>query len=803
MTSFPTMADWLATLDHAQLTAVLERNPVAAAGARVRDLDELAKRLTHPASLSNTIQGAPMPIIEVVEAVSALGAAASPGALAGLLDDAGAGPEAHREQVDKWLEVAAAAALLWVDDGLIRLNPGFDQMIMVPLAIGRPSRMLLADLKTDILGHILRAWGRRAPTRKAERLALVTELFANFDGIRRVVAEAPGDMLDLLTNRAQRRLASARSVIAYADEGERLDDDDDIFGFGSFDTEGYQARREMWDWLANAGIGVRQGYGRFGATELPSEAYLALAPSTFRAPFHPETPMLTPVSTAPEQVDRASGAAAGQFLGSAMAILETAARDRIRLLKSGGVGSRELTRFAKDVASDVATLRMTLVLADRLDLLGWRYGSAYLGTAPAFDSWRRLPPERRMLDLVMAWFAPGVAATRERDADGTYLPALKDRTAGSGIPTASVMTQLLAHQPGHAAASADEVADAITWLQPLTGTDRESLRRHWSEGHLLGALADGALAPFASALGRSDQEQALELLAELLPDETNDVLFGSDLTIVIAGNPSADIVDVLDAVAIREGHGVANTWRATEASVRSALDNGYTAEDIAESLRTIAGTELPQALTYLLRDISRRHGQVDVRPASAVITSDDEALLTEVVASRKLATLGLCRLAPTVAVASAPPPDVLAGLRKAGYLPLARTADGDPVVKLRRLPRVGSNRSDDADGTSGAGDAAVENGVMESGSGAHSGRGEAGDDSADSDDEDLSDIDVELREFLESMGDDLFDYLGEAPPGAGGPPEVGGPGQPGGAPTPETPEDLARRLLSGRGDASN
>ncbi len=118
-----------------------------------------------------------------------------------------------------------------------------------------------------------------------------------------------------------------------------------------------------------------------------------------------------------------------------------------------------------------------------------------------------------------------------------------------------------------------------------------------------------------------------------------------------------------------ESTGGATVYRVSEASVRRALDAGRTASDLHELFRSRSRTPVPQSLTYLIDDIARRHGRMRVGTAASYLRCDDEALLSEVLAAKKVAPLGLRRLAPTVLTSSAPVTEVLEVLRAAGLRP--------------------------------------------------------------------------------------------------------------------------------------
>ena len=122
----------------------------------------------------------------------------------------------------------------------------------------------------------------------------------------------------------------------------------------------------------------------------------------------------------------------------------------------------------------------------------------------------------------------------------------------------------------------------------------------------------------------------------------------ADLTVVVPGPPEPGLAAELALVADAESRGGATVYRVTPASVRRALDAGYTAADVHGLFQRRSRTPLPQTLQYLIDDVARRHGGLRVGTAGAYLRSDDEALISEVFADRRLTALSLRRLAPTV-----------------------------------------------------------------------------------------------------------------------------------------------------------
>jgi hypothetical protein len=116
---------------------------------------------------------------------------------------------------------------------------------------------------------------------------------------------------------------------------------------------------------------------------------------------------------------------------------------------------------------------------------------------------------------------------------------------------------------------------------------------------------------------------------------------------------------------------------------------GYAAADLHALLRRRSRTPVPQALTYLVDDVARRHGGLRVGGAGSYLRSDDEALVAEVLADRRLAMLALRRLAPGVLVCPYGLSRLLGALREHGYAPVAEDATGAVVLtrpKSRRAP---------------------------------------------------------------------------------------------------------------------
>jgi hypothetical protein len=766
------LTQWIASLDAAELERVAVLRPDVVLGAPVRDVADLAERLAHPASVASVLRELPLPAVQVLEVLQAMGAGASIDGAAALLDAGPRGPQEHRDAVAASIGHLVDCALVWPDGtGRLRVNPGLLAVVDRPLGLGWPAALLVPETSATELQKIARRWGLNVPQRKAELVEAVLAALGDAASVRRLVGGAPEPVAAVLLEQAQ----DAARRWTQPDEPA----DDDAVPHDLRDPAAFGRHRVAATWAIENGLAFGFRYDVHSA-RVPSEVLLALVDPAARVRFDPVPPTVPTAPVASAQVTAAASGAVTELLGTVMATLEHLARTPATALKAGGVGAREIARLAKTVGAAPADVRFALELALHADLLA-AAGPGRLGVGEPFADWRRLTPARRVADLVQAWAGMRYAPTVDRAPDGTSVPALSRVDDGDAAVTAraAVLGHLLDLPADVGVASPEAVAEAVLWQVPVAlGAAAEVLPAALAEAERLGLAALGRLTAVGEAFFSGGTVDALaEALGPMLPEVQARAVVGSDLTVVVMGTPAPDVVDLLDAVAQREARGQASTWRLTPASVRAALDAGYREEDVLAALRRLAGGELPQALEYLVRDVGRRHGHVQVRPAAAVVVGEDPALLAEIAAQRGLRRLGLHAVAPTVLVAAVPPAEVLTALRGAGYLPVETAADGAPVVAVRRLPLA---RGDGADGDAGSASA-----VGTPPGGSRRGRADAAADRGGAAAAvPLTDPDAALARWIaESAG--------------GGATPVPGPAPVLGRPVRESPAELAARLVRG------
>lgn len=365
--------------------------------------------------------------------------------------------------------------------------------------------------------------------------------------------------------------------------------------------------------------------------------------------------------------------------------------------------------------------------------------SARLLPSDRYDTWSAAPSAAKLLPLLAAWAVVPEVLTHWPD-DGETPVALISPQDEYAVPLRRGVLRALAALPqGHGlsgtAESYNELLEQAAWYQPVLrmllasdGAGRLLGDEHLSgrllatleEAELLGLLAHRALTPAGRAVstlleagaahhypavpgadGLGEDLTARPLLAQAvlglrtalhdtLPAPSTKARFQADLTATVTGAPAPDLAELLSAVGDIESEGHAVVWRITAASVRRALDAGWSAGELRDRLTAASEGELPQPLTYTLKDTARTHGQLRVVRSACCIRSDDTTLIAEVAQSRALAKLGLRRIAPTVLISTAPPEDTLAALRAAGYAPTQEAATGTTVLDRAPTERARS-----------------------------------------------------------------------------------------------------------------
>ncbi|MEV6600303.1 helicase-associated domain-containing protein [Actinoplanes sp. NPDC051346] len=430
----------------------------------------------------------------------------------------------------------------------------------------------------------------------------------------------------------------------------------------------------------------------------------------------------------PKAVDSAGAGQAMETVRTTETLLEALAAEPATVLKTGGLGVRDLKRLARTAGLDEGSTALLLEVAHAAGLLGESdvagtgrgvtasraSGAAdeiFLPTG-AFDLWRALSIAQRWEALANSWLAmtrqPGLVG--QRDDRDRPINALAPDAERAGAPQArrEVLAALF-ELPQGTAPRPEDLLGLLAWQAPRRARGRELVHRDALAGAAaLGLTGLGALTSYGRLLHAGDDpaehdplgagpggermpgaSEAVRALDSLLPAPVDHFLVQADLSVVVPGPPEPELAAELDVIAELESAGGASVHRVTAASVRRALDVGYAATDLHALLRRRSRTPVPQALTYLIDDAARKHGGLRAGSAGSYLRSDDEALVAEVLADKRLSIASLHRLASTVLVSPFQLARLLGVLRDAGFAPVAEDAAGAAVLsrpKVRRAP---------------------------------------------------------------------------------------------------------------------
>lgn len=659
------LADELREWDDKALTGLLVARPDLVTPVPA-DLSELATRAGGRASVARAVEGLDRFTLQVVDGLVHLPEPADSAGLRGLLG-------ISDDLLVPVLDRIRGLALLWGPPDEMRLVRALREAVGAPAGLGPPASVALAAYPPERVHQVVADAGL-GPTDPASAAAALAGLFADHDRMETLLAGANDPTRRLLDELAWG--ASVRRVDGVRGEARATD------------------ARSAVEWLVARGLLV---VTRPDTVVVPREVGVHLRGGRLHAALEADPPPLETVARDPGLVDRTAAGAAFTAVQAVEKLLEAWAVNGPPVLRAGGIGVRDLRRAAsaQDVSehtlallAEVAYTAGLLAPSDDLDQV-W-------APTPAYDAWLRRPTPRRWVLLASTWLettrVPGLVGERD-EKDKPFQALGRDLDHGIAPEVRSAVLRSLDDLPAGTAASAESVEDLLRWRRPRRGGRLRDRLVGWTlgEAETLGLLGRGALASTARRLldGAGDDEAAADVLAALLPEPVDHVLLQADLTAVAPGPLTPDLARELALAADVESTGGATVYRFTESSVRRALDAGRSAVDLHTLLEQHSRTSVPQPLTYLVDDVSRRHGHVRVGAAAAFVRCDDEAVLSEILADRRAAQLRLHRLAPTVLAAQAPVDVLLDRLRAMGLSPVAETTAGDVVIARtdeRRAP---------------------------------------------------------------------------------------------------------------------
>ncbi|NGY57360.1 helicase-associated domain-containing protein [Lentzea sp. NEAU-D13] len=352
---------------------------------------------------------------------------------------------------------------------------------------------------------------------------------------------------------------------------------------------------------------------------------------------------------------------------------------------TGGVATVEIRRVARALRVADGVLRLWLELAAEAQLVGVE--RARLLPTKQSDDWLDSQPGVRLAALVKAW-----QRMDWRPEPDQARAALRDYTGAAGL--ALRRTTLERFSAEQAFMDTDDLVADLVWSRPAVHDERATAAVI-SEMESLGLVAGGALTPLGVAVREDGDIDGAA--ADLMPPAAEKAAFQTDMTAVVNGLPSPALSSTLNLVADLEDNDAARVWRLSAGSVRRALDTGLSADEVLWQLAAVSEAPLPQVIEYQVQDVARRHGHLTVSEVTSCVRAEDPALLQEIAKSKRLASLRLRFLAPTVLASARPMTETLAALRRAGYAPTGVDAGEKSIVERverQRASARGERRPD-------------------------------------------------------------------------------------------------------------
>lgn len=377
-----------------------------------------------------------------------------------------------------------------------------------------------------------------------------------------------------------------------------------------------------------------------------------------------EFPEYAPAVAEPDQpaIDRSATGAGLDAVRKLRQLLLRLLESPIALNKDGSVGVRALTGLRQALGFDPALLITAGesaglvgrgstdeadVLAATHDALSWLDATLADQWAILLAGWLASPwrtdktPEHRLLSEPT--HNPDVRHARRKILQ--YAGPAQD-------------ARLLFHAPLMAANFSPQLIDATIAEAAFVGA--------------IGGVGSSASTPLLALLDGSD---VVEATKQLVPAEVSQLIAQGDMTLLAPGPLDAATAAIVEDLADLESPGLASMWRISDASLKRAFDRGHDADSLHTWFEQHIMGDVPQAITFLIDDLSRTHGAIRAGSALSYIRSTDPALLAVAAEHADLRIL-----APTVAVSPLPLPRLLHELQAAGLQPTAEDDNGASIT---------------------------------------------------------------------------------------------------------------------------
>ncbi|PRZ36640.1 XPB/Ssl2-like helicase family protein [Antricoccus suffuscus] len=661
------MADWLRSRDDAWLARLITLRPDAAYPAP-HDMSTLASRLSVRMSVARALDELTAWDVQVLDGLM-LGP--QPGTAAAVKANCAG---ARIADVRRATERLRDLALIWgADDAINVPAPVRDAAHRHIAGLGRPAAELFDAYRADSLRVVLHNLdlpyaGQPMAT------GLISDRLRSNDTLAGLLQRAPDGALDIL-----RQLDGGTPVGDLRNADRLLEVTDDM---------------PPVRWLTSHGLLASVGAS---SVELPREVGLHLRGTTPLGPARSTPPTVDTSTYSADDVNGTAATHAQDAVRRMTRLLELVGELEPRVLRTGGLGSRETKKIAKLLEVEQSDSNLLLHVAEYAGLLAptRSHQPIWLPTT-TYDEWLTDSLEERWQTIATAWIDMPALSWLSNDGTADSPHALSNEVNRAGAAaTRRRMLQTLAGIEKWSTADTDALLEIAAWRWPRRMSPSVATTAHYAirDAEFLGITGKHALsAPGRALVDGADPTTVTTLLTATLPAPIDYVLLQADLTAIAPGRLTPELSDTMAQVADVESAGGATVYRITEATIRRALDSGMPTAQLHELWATHSKTPVPQALTYLIDDIGRRHGALRAGGATAYLRCDDPTTLNSALTNSSLSHLRLRRLAPTVLITEADPADLVSGLREAGFMPTLENEQGVVTTALaapaRSKPRL-------------------------------------------------------------------------------------------------------------------
>ena len=388
-----------------------------------------------------------------------------------------------------------------------------------------------------------------------------------------------------------------------------------------------------------------------------------------------------------EDVDGAAIAAVMEILHHIEELLHFWAGEPAAALRSGGIGVREIKRASDELGLDEKYLIFIAELSYISGFLALHNEEEFLPTT-TFDIWRNKSLEERWVEIATAWLTTSRVAGLVGKSERGYIAPLGPEIDRSALAHIKKLSLELYAEISPTAVDIAGLAERIKWERPRKALGSHHDFVHWiaREAQWLGVTGRNALTTFANALLQGATEVGMHVL---LPKEIDYILIQADNTAIAPGPLVIELAREMSLIANIESKGGATVYRLSEHSIRRALDNGRSSDDIKKFLAKISKTPLPQPLEYMITDIGKRYGKLRVGISfSSYIRCEDETQVATILADKKMAHLQLRQLSSTVLMTEGDTHEAIDALVEAGYFPALEDRDGALIARKHDRQRA-------------------------------------------------------------------------------------------------------------------